>query len=244
MPAFIVAAALVAAACGGSSAGGATDTVATPVATEPAAVDTEPASVETEPASTESEPAVVETEPAPVETEPAPVETDPAPAEPVPTEAVAAGSDPSCLVGEWIVTEDEMNGYYDSIEGSFPEGPAPTFDIAGNVLLTFTETDYIYVADFDLTLDVVGQSGTGDTRGTVSGTWDVVDGLVVTTLGSSDLDVSVNIGGVTLSGSEFANGLLDSAPINDAAFDCAGPTISFQTGEVDGPGHAVLLTPA
>jgi hypothetical protein len=47
-----------------------------------------------------------------------------------------------------------------------------------------------------------------------------------------------------LSGSEFANGLLDSAPINDAAFDCAGPTISFQTSEVGGPGHDVLLTPA
>jgi hypothetical protein len=218
-PAAIVAAALVLAACGGSSNEGATDTVATPVATEPAPVETEPAPVETEPA--------------PVETEPAPVAT------------AATGVDPSCLVGEWIVTEDELNKYYDSIEGSFPEGtPAPTFDIAGNVLLTFTETDYVYVADFDLTLDVAGQSGTGDTMGTVTGTWGVVDGLVVTTFGESDLDVVISIGGVTLSGSEFANGLLDSAPINDAAFDCAGPTISFQTSEVGGPGHDVLLTPA
>ena len=137
-----------------------------------------------------------------------------------------------------------MNAYYDSIEVSFPEGPSPTFDIAGNVLLTFTETEYIYVADFDLTLEVAGQSGTGDTGGTVSGTWDVVDGLVVTTLGESDLNVVVSIGGVTLTGSEFANGLLDSAPINNAAFDCAGPTISFQTSELGGPGHDVLLTPA
>jgi hypothetical protein len=247
-PAAIVAAALVLAACGGSSDGGATDTVATPVATEPAPVETEPAPVETEPAPVETEPAPVETQPAPVETDPAPVETDPAPVEtepePVATEAAGAGADPSCLVGEWIVTEDELNAYYDSIEGSFPEGPAPAFDIAGNVLLTFTETDYIYVADFDLTLDIAGQSGTGDTRGTVSGTWDVVDGRVVTTLGSSDLDVFISIGGVTLSGSEFANGLLDTAPINDAAFDCAGPTISFQTSEVGGPGHDVLLTSA
>ena len=229
---FIVAAALAAAACGGSSDGGATDTVAAPVETEPAPAATEPAPVETEPA--------------PVETEPAPVETEPAPAEPepLPAEAAAAGSDPSCLIGEWIVTEDEMNAYYDSIEASFPDGPAPAFDIVGNVLLTFTETDYIYVADFDLALDIAGQSGTGDTRGTVSGTWEVVDGLVVTTLGSSDLALVVSIGGVTLSGSEFANGLLDSAPINDAGFDCDGPTISFQTSEIGGPGHDVLLTPA
>ena len=160
-PAAVVAAALVLAACGGSGDEGAADTVATPVATEAAPVETEPAPVETEPA--------------PVETEPAPVETEPAP---VATEPVVEGS---CLVGEWIIIEDELNGFYDSIEGSFPEGTlAPTFDITGNVLLTFTETEYIYVADFVLALDVAGQSGTGDATGMVSGTWDVVDDLVVT----------------------------------------------------------------
>lgn len=54
----------------------------------------------------------------------------------------------------------------------------------------------------------------------------------------------VNIAGVILSGSDFANGILDSAPINGAPFDCAGPTIGFQVGDPAGPRHDVLLTPA
>ncbi len=183
-----------------------------------------------------------------MDTTDAPV-ADPAPAEEAaPISASvdpAAAGDSSCLVGDWVISQDEMNGYYDALEANLAvDGPSPDFDIVGNVLLSFGETDYTYVGDFDLTIDVAGQTGTGQTSGTVTGTWDVVDGLVVTTLGSSDLDVTITIAGVTLSGSDFANGILDSAPINGAPFDCAGPTIGFQLGAPDGPRHDVLLTPA
>ena len=247
LPAAFMIGALVFAACGsdGDGASGDTeDSVPAPAETV-APPETVPAPAETV-APPETDPAPPETV-APPETDPAPSETDPAPPEtdPAPPDTTPDDSDGACLVGAWIVTQEEMNGFYDAIEASFPGGtPAPTFDIVGNVLLTFTETQYTYVADFDLTLDVAGQSGTGETSGTVTGEWEVVDGLVVTTLESSDLDVSVTIAGVTLSGSEFANGLLDSAPINDAAFDCDGPTINFQAGVEGTPGHDVLLTPA
>ncbi len=213
------------------------DTVSDPPDTEPSPVDTEPEPVESAP-ETAPEPGP---EPAP---EPGP-EPEAAP-EPEPGSDAPAGdgSDGSCLVGAWVITEDQLNAYYDVLEASLATGgPGPTFDIVGDVLLTFGETVYSYTADFDLILDVVGQQGTGATTGTVSGEWDVVDGLVTTMLGSSDLDIVIDIAGTTVSGSDFGNGLLDSAPINNAPFDCAGPTIGFQADATGDVRHDVLLTP-
>ena len=233
------------AACGGSDADSdeadATITVATEVttpATEPPA--TEPPA--TEPPATESAP----TEPP--ATEP-PATEPPAPAAPVETaapatEAPADESGADCLVGDWVITEAELNAYYDALEAALSaSGPAPTFDIAGQALVTFTPADYTYTANFDLTLGVAGQEGTGASTGTVSGTWTPVDGVILAETTDSNLTVSVSIGGITFDGSELANGLLDSSPINAAPFDCAGPTLDFQTGEGT-PRHSVTLTPA
>ncbi len=234
----MLAAGLALAACGGSS-----DGIATP------AVETDSAPTETD-APVETE-APVETDPAPVETE-APVETD-APVdtapEPVVTEAAEEDtSTASCLIGEWVVTEAEMNGYYDALEATLGvAGPAPTFEITGQSLLTFTATEYMYDADFTLLLDVVGQEGTGDATGTVTGEYTVVGDRIDAQITSSDLDVVVNVGGVTLSGSELANGLLNTAPINRAPVSCDGPTIGFALGDPEDPEslrHDVLLTPA
>ena len=223
-------------ACGGSDADSddvdATTTVAADVttpATEPPA--TEPPA--TDPPATE--PPVTE----PPATEP-PVETE----APVETTAPATSSTADCLVGDWVITEDEMNAYYDTLEATLSaSGPAPTFDITGEVLLTFTPSEYTYTADFDLALGVAGQEGTGTSTGTVSGSWTPVDGVIIAETTDSDLSVSISVGGITFDGDELANGLLDSSPINAAPFDCAGPTLEFQTGEGT-PRHSVALTPA
>ncbi len=229
------------AACGGSDAD-----------SEPPASDTTPVVTDAEPAATEpaaTEPAATEPEPTePVETEPAapavtePVVTEPVVTEPAVTEPEPAG--PECLVGDWVITEDELNAYYDALEVGFSaSGPAPTFDVAGQVLLTFTPTEYVYTGNFDLTLGIAGQEGTGTSTGTVSGTWTTADGVIVAETTETDLSVSVSIGGITLDGSELANGLLNDAPINAAPYDCAGPTLGFQTGD-GSPRHTVTLTPA
>lgn len=240
-------AAIVLAACGDGSDGGATDTDAAPVTPSPP-VETEPAPVDTESAPVESEPSPVETEPEPVETDPAPVDTESAPVEteppPVESEPAPSGADGGCLVGDWVITNAEMNGYYDALETTLPGGGVAIDITRGEVRLSFTDTDYVYTGDFDLTLDAAGQTGTGVTTGTVNGTWEVVDGRIQTTLGESNLDVSVTVAGITLNGSDVANGLLDSVPIVNSPFDCAEPTIGFLVDEPTDARHDITLTPA
>lgn len=230
------------AACGGSSDSASEDseTPATVAVTEVPTPATEPPATE------------------PVETEPPATEppvTEPAVTEPPATDAPAETSAPAdtsadddggadCLVGDWVITEDEMNAYYDALEAALSgTGPAPTIDVAGQVLVTFTPTEYTYTGNFDLTLGVAGQEGTGASTGTVSGSWMPDGGVIVSETTDSNLSVSVTIAGITFDGSELANGLLDSSPINAAPFDCAGPTLDFLTGETT-PRHTVMLTPA
>jgi len=177
----------------------------------------------------------------PAATEPAPVATEPAPATTSPDD----GADGSCLIGDWVITQAEMNGYYDVVTGGFGEGGPPVeIDIVGQTLLTFTETGYVYTADFDLTLAVAGTSGTGVSTGTVSGTWETDEGRLVTSLGESNLNVIIDVGGRTVDGSDIAGGFLASSPINDAPFDCAGPTLGFQADSTGAVRHEVTLTPA
>lgn len=147
---------------------------------------TEPEITEVVVAATEPDAVTETTEAAPLATDPAGDDTLPAPVDSGPDEAPedSPAGDASCLVGDWVIGEDQMNAYYDALEATLAvDGPAPDFDIAGNALLSFGESDYTYTGDFDLTIDVAGQTGTGQTAGTVTGTWQVVDGLVVTTLG-------------------------------------------------------------
>jgi hypothetical protein len=67
--------------------------------------------------------------------------------------------------------------------------------------------------------------------------------VIIAETTDSDLSVSISVGQITFDGDELANGLLDSSPINAAPFDCAGPTLDFQTGE-GAPRRSVALTPA
>lgn len=215
--------------------------------------DAAPASTETAPTGptpTEAPAtAPVDTEP-PVTEPPAtePTATEPPPTEPAATAAPATeppADGPECLVGDWVVTEAEMNAYYDALEAALAaeSGAAPTIDVSGDVGIRFTPTEYTYTGNFDLTLAVAGQEGTGSSAGVVTGTWSGADGVIVTELTESSLTVSVSIGGITLDGSDLANGLLNDLPINAAPYDCDGPSIDFQTG-IGTPRHTVTLTPA
>ncbi|WP_133867747.1 hypothetical protein [Ilumatobacter fluminis] len=171
---------------------------------------------------------------APPTTAPAPTTVPPTTAAPTPGE---------CLVGNWVITQDEMNAFYDTLEATV--GAPLDITVSGQTLLDLTADTYLYTADFDLVVSAVGTSGEGQSSGTVSGTYTADDGVIVTTLGSSNLSVIVTVGGQTLDESAFANGLLGSVPINDAPYDCSGPTpvIMFETAD-PGVRHPVTLTPA
>ena len=148
-----------------------------------------------------------------------------------------------CLIGSWVITQDEMNAFYDTLEATV--GAPLDITVSGQTLLDLTADTYEYTANFDLVVSALGTSGEGQSSGTVSGTYTADDGVIVTTLGSSNLSVIVTVGGQTLDESAFANGLLGSVPINDAPYDCSGPTpvIMFETAD-PGVRHPVTLTPA
>jgi hypothetical protein len=163
---------------------------------------------------------------------------DPAP-EPEP-----AGTDGACLVGDWKVTDAELNSYYGALAAGSGAETGLSLSTTGEVLMSFTETSYKYIGDFDLTLSVGGVDGAGEATGSVDGTWVAEDGIILTELGSSDLNIVVTVSGVKIDSSDFGNGLVQANPLNNAPFSCDGPTLMFQSGSDDTTRHPVLLTPA
>ena len=182
-----------------------------------------------------------------VTTTPAPTTAPPVTDPPATTTAPPVTDPPApsadCLIGNWVITQDEMNAFYDTLEATV--GAPLDITVSGQTLLDLTADTYEYTANFDLVVSALGTSGEGQSSGTVSGTYTADDGVIVTTLGSSNLSVIVTVGGQTLDESAFANGLLGSVPINDAPYDCSGPTpvIMFETAD-PGVRHPVTLTPA
>jgi len=215
--------ALVLAACGGSDGDSSPDAAAS--VAETTTTVAEPAPVTDVPTTTAA--SAVETDPP--ATDPPPTEppaTDPPSTEP------AADVDGACLVGEWVVTEEEMNKFYEGIEDTV-EAPL-TLSVEGSAPLTMNaDGTYRWDPDFILTVEVAGIEGTGTATGDITGDWSA-DGEVLTTASDVNaLKVSITVGGVTIEGDDIANGLLDSSPINGVTYSCDGPTpvLDFKTGD-------------
>lgn len=152
--------------------------------------------------------------------------------------------DGRCLVGEWVVTEAEMDGFYSGLMGTV-DAPL-TIDTTGSAPLTFAaDGTYAWAPGFALVVEVAGQTGTGDVGGTITGDWSAADGIVTTASDVNALVVSISVNGVTFEGDDLANGLLNSSPVNGVTYSCDGPTpvIDFKTADpsVTVP---VTLTPA
>ncbi len=149
-----------------------------------------------------------------------------------------------CLVGNWVVTEQEMDAYYAGLMSTL-DAPL-TIDTVGSAPLSFAaDGTYAWAPGFALTVEVAGQSGTGDVAGTITGNWTAVDGVVTTSSDLNALEVSISVNGVSFDGADLANGLLNSSPVNGVTYSCDGstPVLDFQTSDpsVTVP---VTLTPA
>jgi hypothetical protein len=173
-------------------------------------------------------------------------ETDPSAAASDPTTdpdaPVADPIDPDCLIGDWLITESEMQSFYDAVSGS-TEGLVLTID--GDTGLSFTAEEYLYTPTFTLMLDIAGVMGEGVTTGSLGGTWTASAGIITTTLGANDLQTIVTINGVTQDASSTLGSIIASDPINQAPFDCTNPeapVLQFDTGT--GGRTPVALTPA
>jgi hypothetical protein len=182
----------------------------------------------------------------------APAPTDQPPAtDPPRTDAPAATAAPepepddsACLVGDWVVTEEQMDAFYDGVMSTL-EAPL-TIDTVGSAPLSFAaDGTYLWAPAFALTVEVAGASGTGDVTGTITGNWTAVDGVVTTSSDLNALVVSLVVNGVPFEGADLANGLLNGSPVNGVTYSCDGPTpvLDFQTADpsVTVP---VTLTPA
>jgi hypothetical protein len=157
--------------------------------------------------------------------------------------ADAPGGDDSCLEGSWIIDSEQLNSYYAALAAD--SGAGLTLGADGIVNVSFFDGEYQYAADFVLTLEVAGTSGTGVASGTVDGSYTVADGVITAETENSSLDITVTVSGVTMDGSELGNDLLTSSPINNAPFTCGaageGPTLMFQSGPSPDQRHPVVL---
>lgn len=150
--------------------------------------------------------------------------------------AEPAGAD--CLVGEWQISEEVMQSYYDSLD-------APVdFTISGGTGLAFTEDKYSYTPDFTLTMDIAGQRASGAATGTVTGEYTATDQVITTTNDKNELEMSIEVGGQTIDGGDLAEDFIASVPIASAPFECTpeGPVIMFGAGSAGRT--PVQLTPA
>ena len=173
------------------------------------------------------------------ETDPSALASD---ATPDPDAPVADPLDPECLIGDWRISQAEMQSFYDAVSGT-TEGL--TLTIEGDTGLSFTADQYRYTPSFTLVLDIAGVLGEGVTTGSLGGGYTASAGVITTTVGDNDLQTIVTINGATQDASGTLGSIIASDPINQAPFDCtdpASPVLQFETGT--GGRTPVALTPA
>ena len=137
--------------------------------------------------------------------------------------------DPACLIGDWVVTEDQMQSFYDAISA---ETEGVTFTAEGFAGLSFTATDYRWTPEFTLLLEISDIQGQGVTTGTLGGTYTAADGIITTTLGDNNLSADLTVNGMAIDGSELLGSFLSADPINDTPYDCSepdSPVLQFET---------------
>lgn len=149
--------------------------------------------------------------------------------------------DPACLIGDWVLTQEQMQNFYDALAS---ETEGITFTAEGSAGLSFGATDYRWTPEFTLTLEVAGLEGEGITTGTLGGTYTASEGVITTILGDNNLSATLTIGGATQDGSDLLGAFVTSDPINDTPYDCTdpgAPVLQFETATGRTP---VVLTPA
>lgn len=242
--ALLFALCLAAVGCGGSddaadsSAGGvvATEEGVTEESALDETADEETATEETD--AGETDPGEADTD----EADPEMADEDVADEEATETEGDDTG-DGACLVGDWVVAESELDGYYAQVETGLGEGV--TFDITGDTGLAFADDGtYLYTPNFTFEVDVEGIVAEGSVTGTLGGTYEVVDSVVETTVVDDSLEITVSAAGITMSASDLGMDLATFAPVSSAPVDCSGenPVVGYDLG--NGSRQPVELTPA
>jgi hypothetical protein len=151
-------------------------------------------------------------------------------ATPTPTPEALSLEPPECLIGDWFISQDELQVFYDSVSDA-TDG-AVSFVVDGDTTLSFDGADFAYTPDLMLTISTPATEGVATLAGTISGEYAADQTTVATTNETVDVTYDYVVGGVTQDASViFGNALLGS-PINGGTYECtpAGPLISFDNG--------------
>ena len=144
----------------------------------------------------------------------------------------AAGGDPSnCLVGDWVLADDQMQLYYDQVTADLAEY-AIVYDPTGGAGLSFADDGtYAYTPALSLAVDIAGLPAAATLGGTLSGQYAVDGDTLTTSNDTNDLTMDVTVDGVAMDGTPVTEQILAS-PIQSAPYDCSGetPVIHFSTG--------------
>jgi hypothetical protein len=137
---------------------------------------------------------------------------------------------PQCLVGDWTITQDELQVFYDSVRDA-TDG-AVSFVVEGDTGLSFDGSVFAYEPDLTLTISTPATEGVATLAGTISGGY-IADSTTVTTTNESvDVTYDYVVGGVSQDASAIFGDALLGAPINGGDYECTptGPLISFDNG--------------
>ncbi|WP_235480743.1 hypothetical protein [Agromyces sp. Leaf222] len=144
----------------------------------------------------------------------------------------AAGTAASnCLVGDWVLADEQMQRYYDQVNADLAEY-AIVYDPTGGSGLSFDEDGtYAYTPALSLSVDIAGLPAEGTLGGTLSGQYAVDGDTLTTSNDTNDLTMDVTVDGVEMDGTPVTEQILAS-PIMSAPYDCSGetPVIHFSTG--------------
>ncbi|OYX53347.1 MAG: hypothetical protein B7Y93_07785 [Micrococcales bacterium 32-70-13] len=156
-------------------------------------------------------------------------------------EAALDPTDPACLIGDWRITQEALQGFYDGVSGS-TEGLA--FTVEGDTGLSFTADSYVYTPAFTLLLDIASVQGQAVTTGSIGGGWVGAEGVITTTVRDNSLSTIVTIAGVTQDASSQLGAIIASDPISNAPFDCSDPDAPVLQFDIGGGARTpVELTP-
>jgi hypothetical protein len=145
-----------------------------------------------------------------------------------PTPEAATG--PECLIGQWRITQDQLQFFYDSVSADTADDIA--YLVTGETGLDFDGTHYSYSPDLSLSIRADGLEGVGYLHGTIEGTYTTDASTIETTTESTNVSYVFSMGGVEQDASDAFAEALQSAPINGGAYECtaAGPIIQFDNG--------------
>lgn len=152
-------------------------------------------------------------------------------------------ADPAaCLVGDWIVTEAELNAYYDTVTA---QSAFDSIDVAGQVRITFTDSSFVWTDDYAMDLDALDMTYRAALAGNLTGTYETDGRLLAGTVDHDDRTGRFSHNGVVIedAGDLFV-GVAPARPLDTAPFVCAGPTLTIAAGPTGVAHHDITLTPA